>query len=90
MNYEIINDLSLLITVEGSKQDLVPYMLAAHFDVVPVVQDEWTYPGFGGNETADGTVVYGRGAIDDKSSLIVRKIIIFTVPFDYLILFHLD
>ena len=70
-SYEIVNDFSLLITVTGSNPNLIPYMLTAHLDVVPVVQEEWSYPGFEGRESDDRSMLYGRGAIDDKSSLIV-------------------
>ena len=41
----------------------------AHMDVVPIENPEdWTYPPFSG--TIDDSYIWGRGAIDDKSSLI--------------------
>jgi carboxypeptidase PM20D1 len=49
---------------------LAPVLLMAHADVVPVdpAAGEWTYPPFSG-AIADG-YVWGRGAMDDKGSLI--------------------
>lgn len=57
--------------MQGQNKDLTPYMLAAHLDVVPVIQDEWSREGFAASENEDGTMVYGRGAIDNKAPLIV-------------------
>lgn len=48
-----------------------PYILLAHQDTVPVLNDtlvEWLYPPFEGVITGDG-VIYGRGSHDDKNSL---------------------
>jgi carboxypeptidase PM20D1 len=47
-----------------------PVVLMAHFDVVPTTgqEDEWTVPPFEGR-IVDG-VVWGRGALDDKGSLV--------------------
>jgi carboxypeptidase PM20D1 len=60
---------SLLYTWQGSDPDLAPLLLLAHQDVVPVVDAaRWTHPPFGG-VIADG-FVWGRGAIDDKASLV--------------------
>lgn len=63
--------LSLLYTWQGSDTSLSPLMLMAHQDVVPVnagTSDDWTGPPFAG-KIIDG-YVYGRGAIDDKNSLV--------------------
>lgn len=68
---ELINGLSLLYTWEGSDPAQPPILMLAHQDVVPVPQDTveaWSADPFGG-EIRDGAV-WGRGAIDDKSSLI--------------------
>jgi carboxypeptidase PM20D1 len=44
-------------------------VLMAHYDVVPVdVRDNWTHPGFSGLQ--DSGYVWGRGALDDKGSLV--------------------
>lgn len=45
-----------------------PVVLMAHCDVVPVSDEEWTRPPFGG-EVADGRL-WGRGAMDDKCALV--------------------
>ena len=62
---------SLLFTWQGRNPNLAPVLLMAHMDVVPVVpgtEKEWTHAPFSG-DIADG-YVWGRGTIDDKSSLI--------------------
>jgi len=68
---ETVSGLSLLYTWTGENPDLPPILLLAHQDVVPVAEDTraaWTVEPFGG-EVRDG-VVWGRGAMDDKSSLV--------------------
>jgi carboxypeptidase PM20D1 len=62
---------SLLFTWQGTNPNLEPVLLMAHMDVVPVVpgsEKDWTHAPFSG-DIADG-FVWGRGSIDDKSSLI--------------------
>jgi carboxypeptidase PM20D1 len=62
---------SLLFTWQGSDPSLPPLLLLAHQDVVPVPDDtrkDWKADPFGG-EIRDG-VIWGRGALDDKDSLI--------------------
>jgi carboxypeptidase PM20D1 len=60
---------SLLLTWPGSTVTDPPLLLAAHQDVVPVEDPAaWTQPPFGGVESGDH--LHGRGAIDDKGSLI--------------------
>ena len=70
VSYEVFNNLSLLITVEGKNPSLTPYLLAAHFDVFPFIQGEWKYPGFGAMQTDNDSIVYGRGAMDDKGNVV--------------------
>jgi len=55
---------------KGSDPSLDPIVFLAHQDVVPASVDDggWDYPPFDGT-IADG-FIYGRGAIDDKGSLI--------------------
>jgi carboxypeptidase PM20D1 len=68
---EIVSDYSLLYTWRGSDPELAPILLAAHLDVVPVTAEalpDWDHPPFAG-AIAEG-FVWGRGAIDDKGSLI--------------------
>ncbi|KAG6007304.1 hypothetical protein E4U21_006114 [Claviceps maximensis] len=50
-------------------QNLKPILLTAHQDVVPAQDDgdDWTYQPFSGHW--DGEYLWGRGAVDDKSSL---------------------
>jgi carboxypeptidase PM20D1 len=68
---EVVADYSLLYTWRGSDPKLAPMLLTAHLDVVPVTAEalpDWDHPPFAG-KIADG-FVWGRGAIDDKGSLI--------------------
>jgi carboxypeptidase PM20D1 len=68
---EVIGELSLLYTWEGSDPGQPPLLLLAHQDVVPVpddTRDAWTVDPFGGVVRDDA--VWGRGAIDDKGSLV--------------------
>lgn len=68
---EKINDLSLLITWEGSDPSLDPLLVMAHQDVVPVepgTEEDWDVEPFSG-AIADGHM-WGRGTLDDKGSLI--------------------
>jgi carboxypeptidase PM20D1 len=68
---EVIGELSLLYTWEGSDAGQPPILLLAHQDVVPVPDDtraNWQVDPFGGVIRDDA--VWGRGAIDDKGSLI--------------------
>lgn len=62
---------SLLYTWPGSDPAAQPIILMAHQDVVPVspgTEKDWEHPPFAG-VVADG-IVWGRGAIDDKGSLV--------------------
>jgi carboxypeptidase PM20D1 len=68
---EVVADYSLLYTWRGSDPSLAPLLLTAHIDVVPVTPEalpDWDHPPFAGT-IADG-FVWGRGALDDKGSLI--------------------
>lgn len=61
----------LLYTWTGSDPDLNPILLMAHQDVVPVnigTEGDWDAPPFSG--AIQNGYVYGRGAIDDKGSLV--------------------
>ena len=71
LEWERVADWSLLYTWQGRDPSLPPILLAAHLDVVPADPaslGQWTHPPFGG-VVKDG-VVWGRGAIDDKASVI--------------------
>jgi carboxypeptidase PM20D1 len=66
---EIFSCFSLLYTWEGKNTMLKPVILTAHMDVVPAVgTDSWTHPPFSGAN--DGTYIWGRGTLDDKSEMI--------------------
>jgi len=68
---ELVNGDGLLYTWPGSDPAARPILLMAHQDVVPVepgTESSWTHPPFDGT-IADG-FVWGRGALDDKASLI--------------------
>lgn len=68
---EVIGEFSLLYTWAGSDPAQPPIVLLAHQDVVPVPEDtlpNWTVDPFGGVLRDDA--VWGRGAIDDKGSLV--------------------
>jgi carboxypeptidase PM20D1 len=69
LSLERVSELSLLYTWKGRNPELAPVLLLAHQDVVPVETPErWSEPPFAG--LVDGGFVWGRGAIDDKSSLL--------------------
>ncbi|MEE9161943.1 MAG: M20/M25/M40 family metallo-hydrolase, partial [Candidatus Neomarinimicrobiota bacterium] len=68
---EVVGGYSLLYTWPGTDPALKPIVLLAHMDVVPVdpgTEADWLQPPFSG-AVADG-YVWGRGAIDDKASLV--------------------
>jgi carboxypeptidase PM20D1 len=71
MAREIVGRNTLVYTWKGSDPALAPVVLMAHQDVVPVTpgtEKDWKHPPFSG-AIAEGAV-WGRGAIDDKGSLI--------------------
>ena len=66
-----VMDHTLLFTWKGKNAKLAPVLLMAHMDVVPVVpgtERDWLHQPFSGD--IDAGFVWGRGAIDDKGSLI--------------------
>lgn len=68
---EVLGGGALLFTWKGSDPALAPAIFAAHQDVVPVepgTEGAWTEPPFSG--AISGGFVWGRGALDDKLSLI--------------------
>jgi len=68
---EVVAGYSLLYTLPGLDPSLPPVLLLAHQDVVPVeagTEGAWEAPPFSG-ELRNGRV-YGRGAMDDKGSLV--------------------
>lgn len=70
-----MNEYSLLYTVEGTQGGKMPYLLASHLDVVPVDPKAWDVPPFSG-KIVNRTFIYGRGAIDDKTGVMVSVLIL--------------
>lgn len=71
LSSETVNDLSLLLLWKGKDQTKQPVILMAHQDVVPVeaaTSKQWHADPFAG--TIKDGYIYGRGAIDNKGSLI--------------------
>jgi len=71
LDNQIINQYSLLFKWQGKNPQLKPILLLAHQDVVPVAEENrssWTHPPFAG--VIDEHYIWGRGALDDKSSLV--------------------
>jgi carboxypeptidase PM20D1 len=68
---EIVGTASLLYTWKGRQPELPALLLLAHQDVVPVepgTEADWSHPPFEG--VIDSGWIWGRGAADDKGSLI--------------------
>ena len=66
-------DYTLLYRWPGSDLDLQPILLTAHYDVVPVIpgsETSWRHPPFAG--VIDENIIWGRGALDDKSAVIAQ------------------
>ena len=71
MSRELVADLTPVYTWAGSDPTLPPFVLMAHYDVVPVTpgtEADWKYPPFDGVIADDA--VWGRGSVDDKGTLI--------------------
>jgi len=66
----VINQFSYIYKWQGKNSGLEPYILMAHQDVVPVEDSDsgWTKLAFSG--ALIGDTIWGRGAVDDKGSLI--------------------
>lgn len=67
IQHEVVGKYSHLLTVRGSDPSLQPYMLMAHFDVVPASEEGWEVPPFSGLER--NGFIHGRGALDNKNSV---------------------
>ncbi|KAG6366133.1 hypothetical protein INS49_000309 [Diaporthe citri] len=71
LDLERVNKHGLIYTWKGTNSSLKPSLFLAHQDVVPVPEEtvpEWEHPPFSG--FFDGKYVWGRGAIDSKTTLI--------------------
>ncbi len=67
---EVVGNLGLLYTWEGSDPKAMPILIMAHQDVVPIApgtESDWAVPPFSGL-VKDG-YVWGRGSWDDKGNL---------------------
>ncbi len=60
--------------ITGKDKSLKPYLLAAHFDVVPAdaKNDKWSFDPFSGQIDQNNEFIYGRGTMDDKASMIAQ------------------
>lgn len=70
MTLTIIGKHALLLKWQGKNDKLLPILMMAHQDVVPIApgtENDWQYPPFSGL-VKDG-YVWGRGAIDCKATL---------------------
>ncbi|XP_065396921.1 N-fatty-acyl-amino acid synthase/hydrolase PM20D1 isoform X2 [Macaca fascicularis] len=67
IQHEVVEEYSHLFTIKGSDPSLQPYLLMAHFDVVPAPEEGWEVPPFSGLEREGA--IYGRGTLDDKNSV---------------------
>jgi carboxypeptidase PM20D1 len=68
---EMLGKRTILFKWTGKDAAAKPVMLAAHYDVVPVIpgtEAAWKHPPFSG-DIAEG-YVWGRGTLDDKSAVI--------------------
>ena len=71
LSREVVAGGSLLYRWPGSEPGAPPILLMGHLDVVPVepgTEGRWTHPPFAG--VVDERFVWGRGAIDDKVSVL--------------------
>ncbi len=71
LKHEVINHLSLLYTWPGTDPTRAPVVLMGHQDVVPVIpgtESQWQQQPFSG-AVKDG-FVWGRGALDDKLTVL--------------------
>lgn len=70
---ELVGGYSLLYRWRG-QSSANPSVLMAHYDVVPATDEGWQHPPFSGAEVEDADghpVIWGRGTLDDKGSLVV-------------------
>jgi carboxypeptidase PM20D1 len=73
MPMTLVGGHTILLRWPGSDPALKPVLLTGHYDVVPVIpgtEKDWTHPPFAG-VVAEG-IVWGRGALDDKSAVIAQ------------------
>lgn len=68
-NLEIqsLSEYSIIIKWPGKQKELKPVLLLSHFDVVPVIEKNWSVPPFDAVEIDD--YIWGRGTLDTKNTL---------------------
>lgn len=68
---DVVADHAMLFRWRGAATE-DPLVLMAHYDVVPVVPEEWLHPPFDAVLTGEGehATIHARGAIDDKGALV--------------------
>jgi len=70
--FKNINERSVLLHWKGTSKEKKPVIFYAHLDVVPAYNENdtslWKHEPFSGEN--DGEFIHGRGAIDDKGSII--------------------
>ncbi len=71
LDLEPVDDHSLLFRWRGA-QSSDPTVLMAHYDVVSATDEGWEHPPFSGEVIGSDAeqVIWGRGALDDKGSLV--------------------
>lgn len=67
LELDLVNEHTMLFHWPG-KSDEEPLVLMSHYDVVPVVEKQWSHPPFDGVIAEDA--VWGRGALDNKATLL--------------------
>jgi carboxypeptidase PM20D1 len=66
-----INDYTLLFKWSGKTPSKPSVLFSAHYDVVPInpgTESQWQHPPFAG--VIDNGIIWGRGALDDKSAVV--------------------
>ena len=66
-------DYTMLYRLAGSDLSKQPILLTAHYDVVPVIpgtESRWQQPPFAG--VVEDGIIWGRGALDDKSAVVAQ------------------
>lgn len=71
LELELVDAHSLLFHWRGAESS-DPTVLMAHYDVVSATDEGWEHPPFSGELIGSGQdqVIWGRGALDDKGSLV--------------------
>jgi len=72
LDREIVAGHSLLYRWAGTEPSSAPTVLMAHYDVVPATEEGWEHPPFAAelSGAGDEQLVWGRGTLDDKGSLV--------------------